>query len=122
MEENINQESKPEHQEQKNIKTCPTCGNPYEVKPGTVWKRLFKKPTANEWITLALIVLVILAALAYKRDISVCQDTIQNIKTVCLGVNNIPSNITIGSLNNITFPSIPDIDKSIQTNETNETT
>lgn len=52
------------------IRRCRYCGNETTTKPGLHnWKNLFRKPTLDEWITLAIIILMLFSYYQYKVDI-----------------------------------------------------
>lgn len=48
------------------------------------WKRLFRKPTLSDWITLGIILMVIVGAYFYYNDTKTCRETLSNIKEICL--------------------------------------
>lgn len=75
-------EPKQPEQSKKIMRTCPRCGQMREIK--SPYKELFRMPTFQEWITLAIIGLLLLAAWAYKHDTQVCRDFVKNIDDVCL--------------------------------------
>lgn len=74
------------------MRKCSSCGSYYEV--GSISKRLFKMPSGQEWLTLIMIVLVILASFAYKRDIQVCRDFAANQSQLHYGPYN-SSNVSL---------------------------
>ncbi len=48
------------------------------------WKNLFQKPTMWDVLIFIIIVMVLLGALAYNRDIQTCQDTLKRMpREVC---------------------------------------
>lgn len=64
---------------------------PYIEKRGLRnWKNLFRKPTGQEWLTLILLILAILMAFAYQRDMSICQSYANNHTTSSIIPSQIP--------------------------------
>lgn len=47
------------------------------------YKRLFKKPTFSDWVTLAIVILAIVGAFLYVHDTKVCHAVIDNIPQIC---------------------------------------
>jgi len=47
------------------------------------WKNLFKKPSLNDWITLFMIAMMLVAAYAYQHDVGVCHETLRNLDEDC---------------------------------------
>jgi len=62
--------------------TCPHCKKDLTERGLKNWKNLFKKPDLDSFITLALIILVLYLAWAYKRDISVLRDLLANCNPI----------------------------------------
>lgn len=74
---------------------CQACGQ--EIKPKLErgihnWKNLFRKPTLNDWITLFMIAMVLVAAWAYNYDTKTCRQTLNNLGNICLEYNYAISN------------------------------
>jgi hypothetical protein len=66
------------------IRICPHCKQSYKTEIGLQnWKNLFKKPTAEDWISLIILILLFLAAFAYVHDTKVCRETLNNLDTIC---------------------------------------
>jgi hypothetical protein len=89
MEDNINTPNKENtdaiiSQINKKIRPCPHCGKPMEVDP---WKALWRMPTMNEWIILLMLIGIMFIAWAYKRDIQVCRDYMEQ-DNMSIFVNN----------------------------------
>lgn len=80
----IGHASPPEKKEK--IRPCPHCGQPMPIKDP--WKALFRWPTLNEWITLFIIFMMLVTAWAYKHDVAVCRDYVNNIDSICLQRGN----------------------------------
>lgn len=90
-------------QPQPKIRPCPHCGQPMPIK--SPWKALFRKPTMNEWITLFIMIMMVVAAYAYKHDVGICQEYIKNFDYYCMqrgggGYAHPPNN---SMLNNFTL-------------------
>lgn len=78
MDEKNNQQNK-EHQ-----RTCPYCKQHINVKTGiNNWKNLFRKPTTEDWITLVILALLIMASYAYTYEMKQCKSMINNIEATC---------------------------------------
>jgi hypothetical protein len=58
----------------RNIVICPNCGKDTEIKDRGLhnWRNLFKKPNENQWLILAVLLFVLVAALLYRRDMAAC--------------------------------------------------
>lgn len=64
-------------QEKEKVRICPVCKQEILIKSGMQnWKKLFRKPTFDEWITLLLILGVIVIYFMYQHDIQQYQDYI----------------------------------------------
>lgn len=100
------------------IRNCPHCHQTYEIKTGiNNWKNLFKKPTTEDWITLFILIMIILASFAYTTETKQCKETLTHLDTVCLNYNKMISNYT----ENYTSPSLslnPEINDANDTNDT----
>lgn len=62
-------------------KTCPSCGQVTKKNIGLTkqnLKKLFKKPTIQEWLIFLIIILMIFAALSYKAEVGQCKYFIEN--------------------------------------------
>jgi hypothetical protein len=87
---------------------CPNCNNVTKPAKGLNKQNLKRlvsfKITLNDLITLGLILLVVLSAWAYNRDIAVCRDAMKNIpdyRTLCSNVSAKTSQVVnITLLNN----------------------
>jgi len=67
---------------------CPHCKQPMEITTGLRnWKNLFKMPTMEDWITLAIMVMVIAAYFAYQHDTKTCRETLSNLDLICTMYN-----------------------------------
>ena len=63
---------------------CSNCKQEYKTEIGLQnWKNLFKKPTAEDWISLIILILLFLAAFAYIQDTKTCRETLNNLDTIC---------------------------------------
>lgn len=57
---------------------------PYIEKRGLHnWKNLFRKPTLNEWVILAMIIMAMFMGWAYQEDTEGCRETLENIDSIC---------------------------------------
>jgi hypothetical protein len=66
-------------------RVCPNCKQQYQTKIGIDnWKNLFKKPTAEDWISLIILILVMAAAFAYSVDTQSCKETLNNLDKICM--------------------------------------
>jgi len=67
---------------------CPHCGNVVKPVKGITKqniKRLFlTMPKLQDWITIAIIVMILLLAWAYNHDTAECRELIKNIDEVCM--------------------------------------
>ena len=85
-------------------RTCPYCKQSYQTQIGVDnWKKLFRKPTMDDWILLIILALIILSAFAYTTETKACKDTLKNIDTVCMQrqKNLLNSSNDINSLNGL---------------------
>lgn len=58
---------------------CPTCHQKVDVQPGLHnAKNLFRKPTLQDWITLAILVLVLVGAYSYNIETKACREMLKN--------------------------------------------
>ncbi len=80
------------------IRKCKHCGSEVAVEIGLHnWKKLFRKPTLDEWITLFIIFMVVFSYYQYKVDI-------KNIIEYYEGGNYCLNQITLDNIkNNQTF-------------------
>lgn len=65
---------------------CPCCKQEVMIEVGFKkdnFKRLFRKPTLDDWITLFIIAMVILAAYAYSLDTKTCRQTLNDLPATC---------------------------------------
>jgi len=63
---------------------CPTCKQEVEVKVGLNadnMKKLFSWPTTQEWIQLAILLLVFFLAFSYKAETQACRDMLEELET-----------------------------------------
>ena len=66
-------------------RTCPYCKQTYKTKIGTGnWKNLFRKPTLDDWITLIILALLILAAFSYSQETGMCRAMTSNMEKTCM--------------------------------------
>lgn len=66
---------------------------PYIEKRGLHnWKNLLRKPNLQEWIILTMLVLGLFLSWAYTRDVSQCQELIENIEATACQICNIGAN------------------------------
>jgi hypothetical protein len=102
MEETQQSPQQPIEQKVPEVKTrqCPHCGQQMPIKD--IWKQLWRWPTLNEWLILFMMAMMIFAAWAYKHDIQVCRDFIEN------GTGMFVGNLSAGNGNTqtYTFPNI----------------
>ena len=67
---------------------CPHCKNVTKVQRGLTKQNLrrlvFSKPTAQDWMMLAIICLVLLLAWRYQVETKMAHDTLNNIDNICL--------------------------------------
>ncbi len=66
--------------------TCPTCGKVTEVNRGLTkqnMKKMFKKPSFQDWIIFIMLVLVIFGAWAYQNDVIQYKELIENPQELC---------------------------------------
>jgi hypothetical protein len=90
-----------ENKEKLHLRMCPHCKQQYKTTIGIKnWKNLFKKPTAEDWITLLILILVMVAAFAYTLDIKTCKETLNNLDEMCLART---ANYTIQLLSDSVF-------------------
>jgi len=92
------------------MRKCGSCGSYYEL--GSLNSRLFRMPTGQEWLTLLMLALIIIAAFAYKHDIQTCRNYISEQKKQFVNNSNIPE-----SKINTSFINDPTL---IFTNDTNK--
>lgn len=61
---------------------CPTCHQKVEIKTGLHnAKNLFKWPTLQDWISLAILVLVLVGAYAYNVETKACREMLKDMDT-----------------------------------------
>lgn len=74
-----------ETETEKKMRKCRSCGQMYEVKPGIVnFKNLFLKPTTwDDWIIFVILLLVIVGAFLYYRDVKLCHETLGRLDQIC---------------------------------------
>lgn len=90
MEFNIEDTIKEEKTKEEKLhdRLCPHCHQPVKTKVGLGnWKSLFRKPSMDEWITLFILIMLILAAFAYNNDTKACRETLSHLDIVCLNYN-----------------------------------
>jgi len=88
-------------------RTCPYCKQPIKTKIGVDnWKNLFKKPTVDDWITLVILILLMVAAFAYTQETATCRAMTNNIGKTCMqyyawinNQNNSPLTTSLSLLN-----------------------
>lgn len=67
------------------IRVCPCCKQNIKLQRGlSNWKRLFRAPTADDWITLFIIAMIIFAAYAYQSDMAQTRYFLNNFPELCL--------------------------------------
>lgn len=86
----------------KKYRKCSGCGQYKEIK--SPWQELWRMPTMNEWIILAMLIGIMFIAWAYKRDIQVCRDFIAESNMSVL-INNGQITNYSNSLDGINFTS-----------------
>jgi hypothetical protein len=65
--------------EREKIRICPNCKQEVKIVTGLQnWKKLFRRPTLDDFITLFIILCVIGLFFAYQHDIKQYQDYIAN--------------------------------------------
>lgn len=85
--QNIPLESlKPVNETTGKMRPCPHCGQVMEIK--SPWKALWRMPSLNEWITLFMIIMILFVSWAYKHDVGVCKEYIDNFDYYCLQRNS----------------------------------
>lgn len=69
---------------------CKHCGQEYEISTGLHnWKRLFNKPSFDDWLTLFMIAMVIIGAFMYYNETKQCKEVINNLDDICTKRNTI---------------------------------
>lgn len=68
------------------------------------WKNLFKKPTFQDWIILAMLIIMLFSAYAYQNDIKICREYIKEQNQYDLG--NFLDQPAVG-FNFTTIPLLP---------------
>ena len=69
---------------------CPSCGQVTKINRGLTkqnMKKLFRKPSIQDWIILAMIVLVLFGALAYQNEMQQYKEMIENPQELCQAYN-----------------------------------
>ena len=70
--------------EEKKERVCPCCKQIYKTKVGiNNWKNLFRKPTLDDWITLFILIMLILASYAYIQETKACKEMMNNLEETC---------------------------------------
>lgn len=90
------------------IRRCKYCDSEIKIKTGLHnWKRLFKKPTLEEFITFFIILMLIISAYAYKSDLNKIIEYYEN-ESYCNQKHNFqiqeninPLNIILNNQNNL---------------------
>ena len=113
-------------EEKKNVRSCPYCKSPYETKVGlNNWKNLFRKPTMDDWITLFILILLIVASYAYVQETKQSRYMITHLDETCSQYDTWKLNITRDPSSNILMPninlSIPTISPSSNISISNST-
>ena len=65
---------------------CPTCGRVTKEARGLTKQnllKLFRRPTIQDWVILAMMVLIILAAFSYQSEIKQYKEIIRNPQELC---------------------------------------
>lgn len=89
------------------IRKCSRCGSEYKINPGlSNWKRLFRKPTMEDWITLVILILLVATSYAYQHDTKICRETLQNLDTVCAARTSVNVMPNYSSSPNLNMPNI----------------
>lgn len=74
----------PNEESEKKIRICPCCKQEYKIKVGiNNWKNLFRKPTLDDWITLFILIMLILASYAYIQETKACKEMVSNLDETC---------------------------------------
>lgn len=82
---------------------CPYCKQKYDTKIGFKnWKNLFRMPTTEDWISLIILILILLAAYAYNADTKTCRNTLENLESIC--ISKIQSATVSNESSNKNFP------------------
>jgi hypothetical protein len=77
------------------IRICPCCKQEYKTQIGmNNWKNLFRKPTIDDWVTLFILIMLLVAAFAYTTETKQCRETLQNLDRICLDYAKMISNTT----------------------------
>jgi len=107
----------------KSVRICPFCKEPYKIKVGIHnWKKLFRKPTLDDWITLFILIMLSLASFAYIQETKQSKMFIENIDEICLNYNKNILNLshTETSINIVpAFLNITINETNIETTEIN---
>jgi hypothetical protein len=101
--ENLNQSIPPLSLKKEKVRLCPVCKQEVLIKPGMHnWKKLFRRPSIEEMITLFIILGVIAIYFTYQNDIKQYEDYISkncNPNSNSLNIPINPREVNITSLN-----------------------
>ena len=97
-----------ENKQPEKERICPCCKQTYKTKIGVGnWKNLFRKPTMEDWITLVILALLILASYAYVQETAQCKSMINNLDRICAQYDTLRLNLTKTetSVNSLAMPN-----------------
>lgn len=65
---------------------CQHCGSSYipEKRGLHNWKKLFKKPSGNDWIVLILLIFTLIMTYAYMSETKTAREFASNFDAICL--------------------------------------
>jgi len=89
---------------------CPYCGQVTKVNRGLTRqniKKLFRKPTIQDWIIFIIIVLTLFGAWSYQNEVQQYREMIENPQELCQAYNE---GILQGYLNDINITNISNIE------------
>ena len=70
--------------------TCPYCGQVTKVNRGLTKqniKKLFEKPSIQDWIIFIMLILALFAALTYQNEIGYYKEIVENPRDLCFSYN-----------------------------------
>ena len=84
------------------LRKCGACGSYYTPAQMSIKQRLFRRPTWNEWLTLFMMLMIIIAAFTYQRDTKVCREYIKSQQQIKINLTEESNPVLIfnSTLNN----------------------